>query len=223
MSSFQAKAVEPCKTPTKRNVLSEIARLFDPLQLPAPFTVRAKILMQDLWAGGCDWDEIINEELSIRWGKWLSEIPDLPTLGFPRCLRLPDPTDVQLHVFSDASKHAYASAANLVSQYVDCPPSPTSRLAASKNRLAPHKVISIPRLELMGAVLSTRLAKGITDVMAVNKTVFREGFNQRLLLGTQPYSKLQTKFVANRISEIHETTNRLNNGDMIQEKSTLLT
>ena len=107
MSSFQAKAVEPCKKPTKRNVLSEIARLFDPLHLLAPFTVRAKILMQDLWAGGCDWDEIINEELSIRWGKWLSEIPDLSTLGFPRCLRLPDPTDVQLHVFSDASKHAY--------------------------------------------------------------------------------------------------------------------
>ena len=80
--------------------------------------------MQDLWAGGCDWDEIINEELSIRWEKWLSKIPDLSTLGFPHCLRLPDPTGVQLHVFSDTSKHAYASAANLVSQYVDCPPPP---------------------------------------------------------------------------------------------------
>ena len=46
--SFQAKAAEHCKTPTKRNISSGIARLFDPLQLLAPFTVRAKILMQDL-------------------------------------------------------------------------------------------------------------------------------------------------------------------------------
>ena len=107
------------------------------------------------------------------------------SLEIPRYLRLQDPTDVQLHVFSDASKRAYASAANLVSQCVDCSPAtpPTLRLVASKNRLAPLKVIPIPRFELMGAVLSTRLAKGITDLMAVNKTVFREGFNQRLLLG----------------------------------------
>ena len=63
--SFQAKTAEHCKTPTKRNVLSGIARLFDPLQLLAPFTVRAKILMQDLWAAGCDWDEAMREDLSI--------------------------------------------------------------------------------------------------------------------------------------------------------------
>ena len=33
---------------TKRNVLSAIASLFDPLQFLAPFTVRAKVLMQ-MW------------------------------------------------------------------------------------------------------------------------------------------------------------------------------
>ena len=217
--SFQAKAVEPCKTPTKRNVLSGIARLFDPLQFLAPFTVRAKILMQDLWAAGCDWDEIINEELSIRWTKWLSEIPDLSTFEIPRCLRLPDPTDVQLHVFSDASKHAYASAAYLVCQYADC--LPTSRLVASKNRLAPLKVMSIPRLELMGAVLSTRLAKGITDVIAVNKTVFWTDSTNVCYWVRNP-SRNFKPFVANR-SVKYTTLQTLNNGDMFQERSTMLT
>ena len=150
--------------------MSGIARLFDPLQLLAPFTVRAKILMQDLWAASYDWDEAMHEDHSIKWKQWLSEIPELSTFEIPRCLRHPDPTNIQLHVFSDASKHAFASAAYLVCQYPDH--SPTSRPIASKSRLAPLKVMSTPRLELMGAVLSTRLAKGITNVIDVNKTVF---------------------------------------------------
>ena len=198
--------------------MSEIARLFDPLHLLAPFTVRAKILMQDLWAGGCDWDEIINEELSIRWGKWLSEIPDLSTLGFPRCLRLPDPTDVQLHVFSDASKHAYGFPVRRLPP----PPPPTSRLAASKNRLAPLKVTSISRLELMGAVLSTRLAKGITDVMAVNKTVFWTDSTNVCCWVPNPSRNFKQN-LSQTESAKYTRPQTPNNGDMFQEKSTLLT
>ena len=44
---------------TKRNVLSLIARLFDPLGLISPFTMYAKILFQDIWRLGLGWDEIL--------------------------------------------------------------------------------------------------------------------------------------------------------------------
>ena len=169
MLSFQAKTAEHCKTPTKRNVLSGIARLFDPLQLLAPFTIRAKILMQDLWAAGCDWDKAIRGNLSIKWKRWLSEIPELSTFEIPRCLHRPDPTNIQLHVFSGASKHTFASPAYLVSVRR---PQPHFTTFCFKSHLVPLKVMSTPRLELVGAVLSTRLAKGITNVIAVNKTVF---------------------------------------------------
>lgn len=39
---------------TKRTILSNIARLFDPLRWLSPITVTAKILMQDLWIQKCD-------------------------------------------------------------------------------------------------------------------------------------------------------------------------
>lgn len=46
--TFQVEPPNVNKVPTKRNVLSAIAGLFDPLQFLAPFTVRAKILMQEV-------------------------------------------------------------------------------------------------------------------------------------------------------------------------------
>ena len=60
------------KKPPKRNVLSAIASLFDPLQFLAPFTVRAKILMQDIWMAGIDWDDVLPENVKA---KWVAELP----------------------------------------------------------------------------------------------------------------------------------------------------
>ena len=42
---------------TKRMILSQIARIFDPLGFAAAFIVKAKIGMQHLWQKGVDWDE----------------------------------------------------------------------------------------------------------------------------------------------------------------------
>ena len=55
------------KAQTKRNVLSAIASLFDPLQFLTPFTVRAKVLMQEIWMAGVDWDDELPENLKIKW------------------------------------------------------------------------------------------------------------------------------------------------------------
>ncbi|XP_043501599.1 uncharacterized protein LOC122523781 [Polistes fuscatus] len=52
---------------TKRSVLSNIARLFDPLGWLSPVTVVAKILMQDMWLLKCDWDSPLPSELRERW------------------------------------------------------------------------------------------------------------------------------------------------------------
>lgn len=72
---------------TKRNVLSAIASLFDPLQFLAPFTVRAKILMQEIWMAGVDWDDKLPENLKAKWKKWVSELPQLSNVAVPCCLR----------------------------------------------------------------------------------------------------------------------------------------
>ena len=48
---------------TKRNFLRKIAMLFDPLGFLGPYTVRAKMLLQEMWTAGLDWDDNLTEEL----------------------------------------------------------------------------------------------------------------------------------------------------------------
>ncbi|XP_062556616.1 uncharacterized protein LOC134221441 [Armigeres subalbatus] len=48
---------------TKRLVLSEIAKLFDPLGILSPIVVLAKLVMQQLWRKKLDWDEAIPNEI----------------------------------------------------------------------------------------------------------------------------------------------------------------
>ncbi|XP_070556537.1 uncharacterized protein [Ptychodera flava] len=43
----------------KRNFLKKIATLFDPLGMLAPYIIRAKILLQEMWAAGLDWDDTL--------------------------------------------------------------------------------------------------------------------------------------------------------------------
>ena len=48
---------------TKRQILSEIAKLFDPIGWLTPITIKAKIWIQRLWTLGLAWDEPLAENL----------------------------------------------------------------------------------------------------------------------------------------------------------------
>jgi len=65
---------------TKRNFLSKIVTLFDPLGLLAPFLIRAKMLMQEVWIHGLDWDERLSQELSTEVTKWCTELSMLSNI-----------------------------------------------------------------------------------------------------------------------------------------------
>jgi hypothetical protein len=62
---------------TKRNIPSTIATIFDPLQFLAPFTLRAKVLMQEIWIAGIGWDDLLTDGLIFKWKKWVSELREL--------------------------------------------------------------------------------------------------------------------------------------------------
>ena len=72
---------------TKRNVLKRIAAVFDPLGLVSPFVVVAKILLQELWTRGYDWDDEILDEIGDRILRWFQQLGSLGSLCVPRCLR----------------------------------------------------------------------------------------------------------------------------------------
>ena len=83
----------------------------------------------------------------------------LNDVSVPRCYfaTTSTPIDIQIHAFSDSSKKAYATAVYLRSEYEDG--KVEVRLLSSKTRarVAPIKQRTIPRLELLGALISARL------------------------------------------------------------------
>ncbi|XP_063890748.1 uncharacterized protein LOC126055712 isoform X1 [Helicoverpa armigera] len=77
-------SVTPSNSTTKRQILSTISQIFDPIGLVVPCIVEAKILMQNLWLTGCSWDEPVPEEIQHVWSDFLHTLPRLNELNIPR-------------------------------------------------------------------------------------------------------------------------------------------
>ena len=56
---FTAPTFDDPSPLTKRHVLSEITRLFNPAGWLAPIIIRAKMFLQDLWRDKLDWDSVL--------------------------------------------------------------------------------------------------------------------------------------------------------------------
>lgn len=71
--------------PTKRNVISVASRFYDPLGVLSPFTVRFKILFQELCMKEVGWDEPLSGELLTKWRGLLKSLKSTKALVLPRC------------------------------------------------------------------------------------------------------------------------------------------
>ncbi|XP_064469944.1 uncharacterized protein LOC135384685 [Ornithodoros turicata] len=71
---------------TKRSVLQASSRIFDPLGFLAPYTIRVKIIFQELWKAELDWDTTLPNDISTEWRSWCSELPSLREVSMERCL-----------------------------------------------------------------------------------------------------------------------------------------
>lgn len=75
---------------TKRHILSQIARLFDPLGLVSPVIIEAKMMMQCLWTSSLDWDDQVEGDLLRRWTDFQRSLCQLNSFEIPRCVVVPD-------------------------------------------------------------------------------------------------------------------------------------
>ena len=193
---------------TKRLFLKKIASLFDPIGFLAPFTIRAKILLQEMWMAGLDWDEDLPQPLICSTRAWFSELPDLRQIQIPRCLLLDEKQGghVSLHTFVDASEAAYGAVVYARCVYQDGTIS--TNIVAAKTRVAPNTSTSIPRLELMGAVIGVRLSTRIATVLKLqmSHSVFWSD-SQNVLWWIRGRSRDFKPFVANRVGEIQTSSN----------------
>ncbi|XP_062713401.1 uncharacterized protein LOC134290309 [Aedes albopictus] len=128
-------------------------------------------MMQDIWATGIQWDDPITEEIQMQWKQWIGLIPKLSTLRVPRCYlkgaRENSYSMLQIHTFVDASQSAYSCA---VYFRVDTPEGPAVSLVAAKSKVAPLKMLTIPRLELQAAVLGSRLLNSVLAMHSLSVT-----------------------------------------------------
>ncbi|XP_055685297.1 uncharacterized protein LOC129791254 [Lutzomyia longipalpis] len=190
------------RVPTMREILRLVMSVFDPLGFLAHFTVKGKIILQNLWRLKAKWDEEVPDDVLPDWREFLQELQMISQVSIPRCfsLNLPIALTIQLHIFGDASSAAYATVAYL--RIVSVHGTEVSFVSA-RSSVAPIKYTTIPRLELRAAVLNVRLTTAILDSLHVNvHDVIHWSDSQTVLKWIRSDSKRYKVFVANRISEI---------------------
>ena len=148
-------------TPTKRNILKIAASFFDPLGFISPVTARVKTIFQLLCKEKGEWDSPASSETVSVWYAFLSDLEALKEIEVNR-FSFVEITAIILTVtiygFSDSSSQVYCGVC-----YLQIKTSVGIRVhfIAGKTKVAPLKLITIPRLELLGCVLLSDLVQQI--------------------------------------------------------------
>ncbi|XP_018377661.1 PREDICTED: uncharacterized protein LOC108770524 [Trachymyrmex cornetzi] len=192
------------ETITKRSILATIARLFDPLGLLSPLMIRAKMLMQEVWSLQLGWDDPVPSAITCKWMSFVSDLQNLATISFPRWIGLSSDRILEIHGFSDASPYAFAAV--VYTRLTSNDGSIHTKLICSKTKVAPLKRMTIPRLELAGAVLLTKLVNHIIKVLNRNYIpVYLWTDSTVSLTWISNHPSRWKDFVHNRVCYIQET------------------
>ncbi|XP_058826961.1 uncharacterized protein LOC131686947 [Topomyia yanbarensis] len=201
--------VEGNQRPTKRQMLKCLMGFFDPLGLMSFFHIHGKMLLQDVWRSGIEWDDVVSDSIFERWLKWTRLFSEVSVVRIPRCYfheaTLEHYDGLQLHVFVDASEVAYSAAAYF--RVVNPHGIGECALVAAKAKVAPLKPLSVPRMELQAAVLGSRLMKFVEEAHSL--TIARRYLwtdSATVLSWLRADHRRYKQFVACRIGELLTTT-----------------
>ncbi|XP_055622043.1 uncharacterized protein LOC129773533 [Toxorhynchites rutilus septentrionalis] len=199
---------------TKRIILSDFAKLFDPLGLVGPVTVQAKVFLQELWKTKCSWDVSLAEEHQNWWLKFRSNLAGLSHLEIPRWVAFDnDIITVEMHGFCDASEKAYGACLYL--RCISFNGTISVSLLTAKSRVAPidnlekkKRKISIPRLELSSALVCSHLFEKAAESikLSIQPYFWTDSMIVKCWLSSVP--SRWNIFVANRVSEIQHITRK---------------
>ncbi|XP_041473798.1 uncharacterized protein LOC121422697 [Lytechinus variegatus] len=196
------------KPMTRQGILSIVASLYIPLGFVAPVVLDGKRILQEMCRSGLGWDDPVPENLESRWDQWCKEIPQLEELRIPRCYHPAEfgyQVTVQLHHFLDASKSGdgQCSYLRLINQKgeVHC------CLIFGKSRVAPTKVVTIPRLELTAAVVSAKVHSMLKEELEYHDAKDFFWIDSQVVLGyIHNDARKFHRFVANRVQLIRDRT-----------------
>lgn len=187
---------------TKRAILSATARLYDVLGFVGPVILYSKLLIKELWLLRMDWDDLPPPQISHLWEQFISELPLISALKFPRHLGVEKNSKLTLLAFADASEKAYGCViyAHVVVENQD----PVISLICSKSKVAPVKTVTVARLELCAIVLMSKLLRTVHDVLSQRHPIadtFAFSDSEVALCWVHSSPHRFTTFVANRIAQ----------------------
>ncbi|XP_077282625.1 uncharacterized protein LOC143908736 [Temnothorax americanus] len=191
---------------TKRTILSELARIFDPLGFLTPLTFAAKRLIQQLWVLKLEWDDRPPSEICSRWGRYKSELPALASIRIPRTIAMANVIRREIHGFCDASEQGYGAVVYIRIVAED---GVLIRMLSAKSKVAPLKAITLPRLKLCAAVLLSDLAEYIGNILRPKITIdgtYAWSDSEVALAWIRSAPHRWKTFVRNRVARIQSNT-----------------
>ncbi|GFW35771.1 integrase catalytic domain-containing protein [Trichonephila clavipes] len=176
---------------------------------PLAAPVVSDCYMDDILSGSESIEEVIElqhqliemfKTAGMHLHKWCGNLPEITS-------NLQEAESIELHAFSDASEKVYGSSIYLKS--ISALGEVKVCLVTSKSLVSPLKQISIPRLELCGAVLAAKLIKKVKEALNLHITAvhFRSD-STNVISCIHRESRELKMFVANRVSKIHQLSSR---------------
>ncbi len=207
------------KPDTKRTLCRMAASVFDPLQMLAPWTLGAKLLIRKVWeehgkqaeAEGKEktlkkfWDQPLPPQLQAEANEWKGQYSWAEQVRLPRWLCDEGKVKKQeLYGFSDASPQAMGCVIYLVTTYRD--KKPTVRFVCAKSKI--NTKLTLPKAELTAARLLSNLmycVKEYLDLPECKCRYFSDSMISLYWLKQTP-NKWQI-FVSNAVAEIQKYSN----------------
>ena len=193
---------------TQRVVLSLVSAVYDPIGLVAPFTIKARLLLKDIWRlSGQQWDDNLPDEIVTKFLEWSRELSTLNEITIPRSYFCQTVEMIELHVFGDSSQDAFSAVAFLRGKLINDHGVVTQlAFVFGKARVAPMKALTVPKLELQAALLAARLRAEVLSAMSLKiGRTFMWSDSSTVLQWLTSLEK-QPTFVANRVCEILDLT-----------------
>ena len=186
---------------TKRALLSDSSKVFDPIGWLAPAVFAFKCLIQQTWVEGLTWDGDLPAHIADYWIQLRQDLLKLNDLQLPRCVIPMKQHTKQHHAFCDASEKGYAAVIYVRTQDTDG--DVQLKLLTAKTRVAPVKTLSMPRLELCAAQLGANLLNLMKEVLGIND-VYAWTDSTITLDWLSKLPRTWNVFVANRVANIQE-------------------
>ena len=190
---------------TKRGLWSSIAQIFDPIGICAPYMLKGKILLQKVCEEVVRWDDPVPPDISRSWKRWFEGLPCLESLTIPRCYWDVEADTYELHTFCDSSEKGLGCVSYLKMTKGDvC----NIAFIMGKSRVVPRRTtISIPRLELIAAVMGAKIHQNIKRSIQLPISKGYLHSDSSVVLDWIKNCNLRLKkYVARKIAEINRLT-----------------